>query len=258
MNLKIEFVKRANCSILLRGEGISVKKFLWLTSIFAVSLLPHVSAQADTWYHVEIIAFEYFEPQHSGGERFNGEVGRIELENVLELIEDVPEFDDELVTDEETVSDDEMPMAFKALVSEELRLAPLAGRLSRSPEHRVLAHVAWLQPKFINRGARFVHIKPLSDLEHDRLIMDSLGSPVVEGVLRVRSEQQLHVDADFVYQHEQVPVRLTETRRIRLREVHYFDHPLFGLLLEIAPFVFDVPLKDLGELPVLPAKVETR
>jgi hypothetical protein len=29
--------------------------------------------------------------------------------------------------------------------------------------------------------------------------------------------------------------RLTESRRMRSRELHYFDHPLFGVMVEVRP-----------------------
>ena len=28
--------------------------------------------------------------------------------------------------------------------------------------------------------------------------------------------------------------RLTESRRVRLNEIHYFDHPLFGLIVQVS------------------------
>ena len=30
--------------------------------------------------------------------------------------------------------------------------------------------------------------------------------------------------------------RLTESRRMRSRKIHYLDHPLFGVVVEIRPF----------------------
>lgn len=47
--------------------------------------------------------------------------------------------------------------------------------------------------------------------------------------------------------------RLTESRRMRSRELHYLDHPLFGMLVEIVPL-------ELPEMPleaVLPSQGET-
>ena len=38
--------------------------------------------------------------------------------------------------------------------------------------------------------------------------------------------------------------RLTQTRRMRSGELHYLDHPLFGLLVQVRPY----------ELPVEPAQ----
>jgi hypothetical protein len=68
----------------------------------------------------------------------------------------------------------------------------------------------------------------------------------------------MYVDVDLAYQPENLPgllasragsqapsgdplvnpetefVRLTETRQIKLEELHYFDHPLFGVLVQVS------------------------
>ncbi len=78
---------------------------------------------------------------------------------------------------------------------------------------------------------------------------------LIDGAVRVRSGFYLHVDVDLFYftaiplqnriiKTEQeilnydpfgtMPVRLQETRRIKLNELHYFDHPLFGLIIQVS------------------------
>jgi hypothetical protein len=250
-----------------------VKKHFFTTLLFVALSAPFANALAATWYHVEIMAFEYLAPQYVDGEQWSVEVGELELQDVLELIEDVPEFDDEPEFADNDETQTASPMAFKALAEKEFVLSDLASKLSRSADHRVLTHVAWRQPKFSNRNARSVHIKhPIVEEDFAAVVTDSAGGelgadapidfmageigsapqPVVEGVLRVRSGQQLHVDVDFLYRRELMPTRLTEMRRIKLREVHYFDHPLFGLLVEITPYVFgvDLPGAEIDDLPV--------
>jgi hypothetical protein len=31
-------------------------------------------------------------------------------------------------------------------------------------------------------------------------------------------------------------VRLTEQRKVRFRELHYFDHPLLGVIVRVTPY----------------------
>lgn len=103
----------------------------------------------------------------------------------------------------------------------------------------------------------------------------------LDGTLRVHRSRYLHVEADLLYyrpldgdtsvppgndpggstmldspdtaliaqllaEEDRAPrvFRLTESRRMRSRELHYLDHPLFGMLVEIVPL----------ELPELPAQ----
>jgi hypothetical protein len=35
--------------------------------------------------------------------------------------------------------------------------------------------------------------------------------------------------------------RLYETRRMRSKEIHYFDHPMMGIVVKVTPYEFDVP-----------------
>jgi hypothetical protein len=38
--------------------------------------------------------------------------------------------------------------------------------------------------------------------------------------------------------------RLFETRRMRSKEIHYFDHPLMGIVVKVTPYEFDVPAPE--------------
>lgn len=85
-----------------------------------------------------------------------------------------------------------------------------------------------------------------------------------DGFVRLRSARFLHLDIDFAYflapagggpgaataapiapdAPDAVPApgrepqadyaRLTESRRVRLNEIHYFDHPLFGVVVQVS------------------------
>lgn len=81
----------------------------------------------------------------------------------------------------------------------------------------------------------------------------SAPEPAFDAMLRVRASHFLHLDVDAAYFPEDPAVlhtaqdadpdrtaynradyvRLTESRRIRLKELHYFDHPLFGVIVQV-------------------------
>jgi hypothetical protein len=70
--------------------------------------------------------------------------------------------------------------------------------------------------------------------------------PVLDGILRVYRLRYLHVDVDLVYHRSGVdtPFRFQTSRRMRSGELHYLDHPLFGLLILVTPLELDET--DLG------------
>ena len=47
--------------------------------------------------------------------------------------------------------------------------------------------------------------------------------------------QLLYVDLDFVFGSVNGLVRMKESRKIKLNELNYFDHPSFGALLMVSP-----------------------
>ena len=51
----------------------------------------------------------------------------------------------------------------------------------------------------------------------------------------IRVSQLLYVDLDFVFGSVNGLVRMKESRKIKLNELNYFDHPLFGVLLMVSP-----------------------
>ena len=76
-----------------------------------------------------------------------------------------------------------------------------------------------------------------------------------DGFVRLRSARFLHLDIDFAYflapdapdapdaadatpapgrEAQADYARLTESRRVRLNEIHYFDHPLFGVVVQVS------------------------
>ena len=69
----------------------------------------------------------------------------------------------------------------------------------------------------------------------------------MHGTVKISLERYLHVDVDLLYRRvvagdssatDAVPTRfrLTAAHRMRSGDLHYIDHPLFGVLILITPF----------------------
>ena len=93
--------------------------------------------------------------------------------------------------------------------------------------------------------------------ETDPAFIETMIDPgyIIDGGIRIRSGFYLHVDVDLFYftaipqqnrvaqttdqsqsvdPFQKIPVQLQESRKIKLNELHYFDHPMFGLMVQVS------------------------
>ena len=159
------------------------------------------------------------------------------------------------------------------LPSAELKLAGVQRVLKLSSEYRPLLHIAWQQPALRAASARPVHLQQFEEVEAipdtdtepediESLIKSAdeqfndyeVPELLFDGTIKLRSSKFLHADIDFAFfpveldntqdvrspeedlfvRQEADYVRLTESRKIRLNEIHYFDHPHFGVILRVS------------------------
>ena len=152
--------------------------------------------------------------------------------------------------------------------------------LTLSSAYKPLYHVTWEQPGLPEDQSRYVQFEARRGIEEDQeagqepATTGTTAAPEADGLysepprqafdamLRLRAAQFLHLDMDVAYfpedpaiLHPASPdgdlapayesadyVRLTETRRIRLKELHYFDNPLFGVIVQVTRI--EAPDKD--------------
>lgn len=200
-------------------------------------------------YHVEVIAFEYQGPDTAAGE----DTDRLLVQNYLP---DAPFDIDEYNRVQKTVS--------------YTNITDLGGALERlraSPQYSVLAASAWVQPLLGHNQAVDV---PLGDdfRGASGSQQDASRGPMssrLTGSVRIYGDQLLFVDMRL---HATLPrrapvgggtgqsrdasatgagdeygrrplddglrsYRIEETRRIKLEEAHYFDHPYIGAVLYV-------------------------
>ncbi|MGE0080002.1 MAG: CsiV family protein [Thiohalomonadaceae bacterium] len=128
---------------------------------------------------------------------------------------------------------------FRRLPAEALQLKQEYERLVTAADVEPILHLGWVQPGLARNQSVPVRIEGKSE---------TAGS--VDGTLRVILSRYLHVEADLryrraedvaadsesdIFQAPQPLFRLKESRRMRSKEVHYLDHPLFGAVVLITP-----------------------
>lgn len=109
-----------------------------------------------------------------------------------------------------------------ALGPSSYRLSGAWQALRNSSGYRPLRHLAWTQAGYSE--ARAPHV----------LVGDGPGSEL-HGVVQVSRARFLHAKVDLVYQDAGQRYRFTSRRRMRANELHYLDHPLFGVLMIVTP-----------------------
>jgi Peptidoglycan-binding protein, CsiV len=216
------------------------------TLIVVTFLIISQSALAESWYQVEVIIFDRLYP-NLDGEKWQDEEYKIR-DNMVEL--------------EPESAEGFLP--YKILNASRNRLGGIYRVLKLSSEYRPLYHVSWQQEATERRESRYVHIQkldgnpvtPVANTTEEPEFLEELMSPdrIVDGSIRIRSGFFLHADIDLSYfkqltaEHKVIRsseesfqsgfnktvIKLKETRKIKLNEIHYFDHPMYGVILQVS------------------------
>jgi hypothetical protein len=187
-------------------------------------------------YQVEIIVFEHLYKNSEG------EIAQIGLK--------LPDFANSINLDEFN-TDEHSP--FKLLPRGLYKLGGVYNELKFSRNYRPLLHMAWQQPALTQSRARGVRVRKI---ENEVQIGNADLMIKIDGIIRIRSAQFLHADIDLFYFINTLSesfiqanagselantiqvefAELKETRKMKLNELHYFDHPIFGLFLWVSRF----------------------
>ena len=134
----------------------------------------------------------------------------------------------------------------RPLRPEELKLRHEYRKLEAIAAYEPLLHAGWVLP-----GLPEADSKPFD--------LKTLGVVNPRGTVRVHLSRFLHITLDLTYQARRLPrhrrqaratastrscsrrsIDWTATRSARSTELHYFDHPAFGVLVRVTP----VPAQD--------------
>ncbi len=216
-----------------------------LASLSALCILPAKAESVSPRYQVEVLVFQHLrDASRPIKEAFPLHPVLPTLTHALTLAEGGP---DAGIND------------YQLLPSSTFSLSEEDKSLRKSKYYRVLVHLAWQQPISSRRSAKPVLIdgtlahQPflLQNRDPFALYAEGLQEDLpVEGTknwtlkgtltlsksryLHLQSNLLLHLNADAVsHKDELQDFRLIEKRRIRSKELHYVDHPRFGLLVRV-------------------------
>lgn len=165
-------------------------------------------AQDTQWYKVEILVFRRLVSEPPPNEFWPDDPGQPDFANAVDLGGD----------------------AFRRLGSDTFALGGAAQRLSQSAGYRPLLHVAWIQAGRGRKSAKAVRIRSSPGPDGEQ----------IDGTVRLSRARYLHLEADLMYHFTggfggPSNFRLKESRRMRSKELHYLDHPMFGMLVRVKP-----------------------
>jgi hypothetical protein len=130
---------------------------------------------------------------------------------------------------------------FTELAADFYTIGNISYALDRSGRYSVLFHRAWRQLAYDKAHAVAYPIHSLAENGRDS----------VEGIIKLVRERFLHLDVDvqlmsaaqgrevlYSDSPDSQPVfELIETRRIKSNVLHYFDHPRFGMIAKVTPYI---------------------
>lgn len=211
----------------------SVFTFLFSAMAILGGTLQGALAEETRWYDVEVIVFSHNSKQYRNSELWPVDYELPQTEKTQALLP--------------SPSATSKAVAFSRLAPSSLQLTSEAARIKSAPDMDVLLHTGWRQPGLPEDKAVAVEIDTDSDQR-------------VSGTLKLVLSRYLHINTDLVYREPlsdsenaepySVPAdvstfsfepryqayHMKQSRRMRSREIHYLDHPLFGMAILVTPY----------------------
>lgn len=116
----------------------------------------------------------------------------------------------------------------------ESTLSTAKNSLEKSGRHRVLAHQRWQQSAEAKSVSKPVKISSLARELEGALRFYSSRVLIVELNLALKKEGVTGAMTAGTPENGPLVHRLNESRRIKISEAHYFDHPKFGALVRVS------------------------
>ena len=237
-----------------------------LISILFFALINSSFADDMRYYDIEVVIIENMSEEQKDSEIWPLQVNLSRDEKTVEL--------GQPVLSEWLPEDVDMKESYKVLNSSHYKLTSEVEKISESETQRVIFHTAWRQPGLNKKLALPIYFKHEVSLppaiEDENNVTQTQNAPAniktmpssLEGILRVTLARYLHFEAELTLQEKLPEVKITDNpfsvldnenerdkikkqgvihlkqdrRRIRSSELHYIDHPVLGILINITPY----------------------
>ena len=140
---------------------------------------------------------------------------------------------------DEQVKNESVTTEINWLPEQSHRLIAERNALSRSSQYRPLAYLAWRQSVLDRAQSIPIELPANNSSSTDTYISGSVRV-AVERYLHLYLDLQLHTpvsDEQLELLEYDIPeIRLTQHRRMRSKEIHYFDNPRFAVIALITPY----------------------
>jgi len=218
-----------------------------LPRLFALCCVFAAGAAQAAWYQVEVVVFEALSPD-ADGEILAGDPGVPDRAGAVELVvpaaEVAPAAGGGLIP-------------YLALDPSWYRLDGVFRTLRTTKEYRPVFHVAWQQPGEGPGSEQAVHLVQWRDPAAAAAVAAAAATAtgtdpalvaapdaLIDGTVQLRVGRFLHVAVDLAYfptGPSAIPagaaagsMRLRTRRKVLLNDLNYFDHPLFGVLVQVS------------------------
>jgi len=120
-------------------------------------------------------------------------------------------------------------------VSTPIQLTPMGP-----PNHALFGTLQFFKNRYLHIGVDFLY-RPEPTL--NEFSLEQIFPMATDDVLKplIDNEQTINTGGLLAFTIQEKPpmkgFRLKGSKRIRLKEVHYFDHPTFGLIVRVIPYV---------------------
>jgi len=197
-----------------------------------------VEEQPETWYQVEVLAFKHVDNKAIASESWPVSPDLPSLDNIIEV-----------------QSGNVANPYYTELSESEFTLKNEANGLNKQPNYEVLLHIAWKQPILHKSQTSPIHLtggKPLDEYSNRRYSSE-ITQNELNGTITLSQAKYINVQANLVLNSPAGELfgqsvfdeltgfggiesfTLVQSRRMRPKETHYFDHPLFGMLVRVTP-----------------------
>lgn len=205
-----------------------------ITGLLLISPNLHAAAATGADYEVEVVVFKNEMPELEGKEIWSPD--RVDLT--------LPELDKAAKAADTNDEEGVLGKAVAALnehasytVLAHKRWTQTAEARSTSPLKRVYTEDGELDGTFVFYMSRFLHVEIkalLKDLEASEKLASAFEASK-SGNDETSSGKKDGMAIDASNNPSVLAYRIDESRRIRSNEIHYFDHPKFGVLVKVSP-----------------------